>query len=232
MFASDNEAEAETNIVAATPPDNNPDTTTPTNETEDSGTPALDIIGAFKQGGERNCVTVAIIKAAIEVFGIYKVVQIGRDGESYNVKMRDGIQLTVTNADVDFASQHSNFMIGADNELFAYANFLFAVMAKRAQEEGNENATTYEDAIASLNNGEHYSSGARWLGLARFCVAVPKQAITKFGGIVGASTDHCFYVTYGWQDDYGDPVRISSVDLFFDRYQYLQFYRIVGDTAN
>lgn len=188
---------------------------------------AKDIITAFKQGGMSNCVAIAVIKAGMEVFGSNQLLllEVQSTGET-RVTMRDGFQLHLTSQDIQLASQRSLFLRGTNQELLDYANLCFAAMAKRALLMKHEEVKSYEDALISLNNGENFSAGPEWLGLLPHCKPVERNEVHSLPGIVCASKNHCFFVTYGWEDNYGTPDKISNKDLFFERNKFAKFYRI------
>ncbi len=186
-----------------------------------------DIIASFRQSETSgNCVTVAVIKASVEVFGLTGVFKtINREPDQTTVTQRDGITLTVTNEEFDLASSKSEFVLGGNKQLYDFANFAFAIMAKRAQRAHHEGAITYEEAIDALLNGESYSKGPEWLGLEQYVQKIRKQDIWKFAGVVGASEKHCFLASFGWQDVYGKPDKISQFRLWFNPLKYQYFYR-------
>ena len=126
-----------------------------------------DLITGFKQGGTGNCVSIAVIKAGIEIFGINKVLFHQKIENKFDISMRDGYRLKLSNEELEIAQNQSSFIQGTDIDILNYANFLFGAMAKRAQEEnndGNENMT-FEESTVTLNDGEYYLEGPHWLGL-------------------------------------------------------------------
>jgi hypothetical protein len=186
-----------------------------------------DIIGSFRQGERSaNCVSVAVIKASVEVFGLTGVFQtINRTADEATVTMRDGIAVTVTQDEIDLATQKSGFSLGSNTQLHTFACFAFAVMAKRAQRAHHEGVVTYDEAIDALTNGESYAQGPEWLGLQQYVQKISKRDIWKFAGVVGASDKHCFLASFGWQDAYGTPSKITQFKLFFNPSKYQYFYR-------
>ncbi len=188
---------------------------------------AKDIITGFKQGGMSNCVAIAVIKAGMEVFGTNQLLLLEAQstGET-RVTMRDGFQLHLTAEDILLATQRSLFLRGSNEQLLNYANLCFAAMAKRALLMKHEDVKTYEDALISLNNGENFAAGPEWLGLLPHCKPVDRAEIYTLPGIVCASKNHCFFVTYGWEDNYGTPDKISDKELFLERNKFAKFYRI------
>ncbi|KXX71398.1 hypothetical protein [Flammeovirga sp. SJP92] len=164
-----------------------------------------ELIKAFKQGGTGNCVSIAIIKAGIQIFGIDKIFHHTWDDDLCEVTMRDEFELSFSKKELELATTGSKFILGENKEVFDYANLCFAAMAKRAQIEENDdiNNPSYEDAIKSLNDGEWYTHGADWLGLRYNIQNIPRRQIWQFKGVVGASRKHCFFASEGIEDNYG-----------------------------
>lgn len=134
------------------------------------------IWSGFRQGPDGNCVTVSAIKSAMMKFG-QKPTDVFRDvrasGDGFDVQMRDGFQLHLSQDNLREAAQQARFK-GDDPAMITDANFLFAASAMRAHREGNNgfghgndhNARrSYTDALVSLNDGEHASEGLDRLGL-------------------------------------------------------------------
>ncbi len=186
-----------------------------------------EIIASFRQSeNSGNCVAIAVIKASVEVFGLTGVfASINRTTDEVTVTQRDGIVLTVTSDEFELAAQKADFVLGTNKQLYEFANFAFAIMAKRAQRAHHEGAITYEDAIDALLNGESYAKGPEWLGLEQYVQKIRKQDIWKFAGVVGASEKHCFLASFGWQDVYGKPDKITQFRLWFNPLKYQYFYR-------
>ncbi len=187
-----------------------------------------EIIKSFKQGGTGNCVSIAIIKAGIQVFGINKVVTFHSDGNNgYHFTMRDGFESTVNKSEIDAAQTGSKFISLENREVFDYANLCFAAMAKRAFEEQNEESKTYQEAIDSLNNGEYYYLGADWLGLRHHKRAIGLKYVLSNIGVVGASPKHCFFCSEGIVDSYGVPNPINWLEKI--KYKFFSYYRIAPE---
>lgn len=128
------------------------------------------IWSGFKQGPDGNCVTVSAIKAAMMKFGqkptdIFKEVKAAGDG--FDVQMRDGYRLHLSQAEVKQAAEQARFE-GDNPAMLTDANFLFAVSAKRAQNENNDGYArqSFTAALQSLNDGEDGGEGLMRLGLS------------------------------------------------------------------
>lgn len=187
-----------------------------------------EIISSFRQGeSSANCVAVAVIKASVEVFGLTGIFQtINRSADETTVTLRNGMAITVTKDELDLAALRSAFVLGGNAQLYQFANFAFAVMAKRAQRAHNEGAVTFDEAIDSLLNGESYARGPEWIGVEQYVQKIRKRDIWKYAGVVGASDKHCFLASFGWEDVYGKPDKITQFRLLFNPLKFQYFYRI------
>ncbi len=184
-----------------------------------------EIIKSFRQGGTGNCVSIAVIKAGIQIFGINKVVHFeeSTDGK-YAFIMKDGFEGILSESELEEAKVGSKFLPLENDKVLDYANLCFASMAKRALMEEHEGATNMTQAIQSLNNGEYYYLGADWLGLRHYKRAIGLKYVWDNLGVVGASRKHCFFCSEGIVDDYGAPNRISLFERI--KYRFFNYYRI------
>ncbi|MDY7226674.1 hypothetical protein [Hyalangium rubrum] len=160
---------------------------------------------AFKQGGTGNCVSVAAIKAAMAKFGPDNVFKsVTRSGNGYDVTMRDGVKVRVSDAELNTASRLSRFS-GKDSGLLRKANLMYAAMANRAQLQGNDGRKnmTFERACQSLNDGESYLEGARWLGLQKHVKKINPRDLDEYSAVVTASSKHAMFASGGNIDHYG-----------------------------
>lgn len=182
-----------------------------------------ELITAFHQGGTGNCVSVAIIKAGIEVFGLGHVfdAEAQADG-SQHVTLRDGTQLTLSAAELDYARQHSLFVAGNSQEIFDYANFCYAAIAKRVQQDEKDGTQTYAEAIDDLNDGAYYLEAPRWLGLQHYARPLGLKFVQQYAGVIGASPHHCFFASHKLADDHGDVDPIRWIDFKYKFYHYLR----------
>jgi hypothetical protein len=159
----------------------------------------------FKQGGAGNCVSVAAIKAAMTKFGPDNVFKsVSRSGNGYDITMRDGVKVRVSDAELSTASRQSRIS-GRNPELVRKANLMYAVMAKRAQRDGNDGLKnmSFERACRSLNDGESYLEGPRWLGLKDHMRKINPDHIDRYSAAVGASSRHAVFASGGYVDHYG-----------------------------
>lgn len=179
-----------------------------------SGTTSAQIWDGFYQGGEGNCVTVSAIKAAIIRFwqdpqGIFKQVQLTPQG--LEVVMRDSFKVTVSFDELHQAVVASNFQ-GSNAPLLNYANFLYAVSAKRAQMENNDfrAAESYDVALQTLNDGEFPGEALRRLGLFGYMRESTVEELVR--GAIGtlADTGHSVAAIDGAVDFYGQKHELAS----------------------
>lgn len=198
-----------------------------------NGEVARNIIQSFRQGGEGNCVSIAIIKAGIEVFGVGGLFRVTERQGAVTVITKDGKEMELSQIELEQARDGSHFICLEDENIFNYANFAFAVMAKYAQQDGNDsfgpNEMTFEQAIGTLNNGENYLEGPRWLGLKSHVKNIGRKYRWQYPGCVGASAKHCFFMSYGYEDQYGTP---DSTGDFLDRLKIRHVFRLCLDASH
>ncbi|AKS10234.1 hypothetical protein AA957_23650 [Pseudomonas trivialis] len=123
-----------------------------------NGEKAVDIWSGFRQSNEGNCVTVAAIKVAMARFGQSPtgiLAKVEKTADGYSVTLRDGYNLRLSDQELSQAARGAK-LTGRDSGMLKDANFLFAVSAKRAQEENNDGkaGASFSAAISSLNDGE------------------------------------------------------------------------------
>lgn len=170
---------------------------------------ADDLVDGFRQKeGTMNCVTVGGIKAAMQKFGgpkeIYSSVE--KKGDGYDVKMRDDPNKTyhVTDAELKEAAGKSGFE-GNNQQMLNDANFMYAVSAKRAQQENNDGTAShsFSAALNSLNTWENTTEGLERLGLKNHIQATTAQDLANGAAGVMAQNDHVFTVLNGAIENYG-----------------------------
>jgi len=176
-----------------------------------------ELIKSFRQGGTGNCVSIAIIKAGIEIFGLNNIFEHNWKDNLCEVVMRDGFQLEFTKEELKNGTSLSRFIILQNEEVFDYANLCFTAMTKRAQLEENDNQAdmSFEEAAETLNKGEYYLEGPHWLGLRQNIRSIGRKYIWQYKGVIGASKKHCFFASIGYEDDYGKVDKISFTERRF-----------------
>jgi hypothetical protein len=123
------------------------------------------IWGDFSQWGADNCLAIAVIKLAMMQFGkspldVFKSVKETADG--FQIVLRNGESTYLSREELKQAAAAAGFK-GEDPTTLLYANFLFAVSAKRYLEAGYG---TYSQALKVLCSGGSSAEYAfRRLGL-------------------------------------------------------------------
>jgi hypothetical protein len=129
---------------------------------------------------------VAAIKAAMTRFGRDQVFKnVARTGGGYDITMRDGVKVRVNDAELAIASRQSRIS-GRNPELVNKANLMYAAMAKRAQRDGNDGLKnmSFQRACQSLNDGESYLEGPRWLGLKDHMRKIRPDDVDRYSAVV------------------------------------------------
>ena len=176
-----------------------------------------EIIKAFKQGKTGNCVSIAIIKAGIEIFGLGNVFKHEWSNNVCHVVMRDGAEIKFSKKEFESCQKLSKFELLNNKDVFDYAILCFAAMVKRAQNEENDNipGLTFEKAAETLNQGEYYLEGPHWLGLRHNVRSIGRRYIWQYKGVIGASRKHCFFASMGYEDNHGKVDKIGPVERRF-----------------
>lgn len=163
-----------------------------------------DLFAGFSQTDNGNCVSTAIIKAAVDRYGnqIFESVQKGENG-GYTVTLQDGktVRLTREEMEATTAGTHYN---AQNPEQGAYATLAYAVMAKQAQNEGHDGSRTFGEALVSLANGENPAKTPDFLGLGDKVKRVDIQDVPGMSGVVAWGDGHCVYVDTLNGHTYGD----------------------------
>jgi len=195
---------------------------------------------AFAQGQANNCISVALIKAAVQRYGIGQVFDTLRAGDQVRVTLRDHTVLTVTDAERRQAARQAAFKrppvagLPATEQLalISYAHLCYAVIAKYLQTQQlylctNDNnqpdATdalgSYDRALRKLSRkGICSDNDYRHLGLrALDPTAPPYNPGTDFSGhqgVVAYNHEHAVFVLGQQYDCYGtwQPLAAQAVD--------------------
>lgn len=183
-----------------------------------SGEAELDpnLFTAFRQTNRGNCVSTAIIKAAMDTYGpeIFQQVDKQDDG-SYLVTMKDGFQLQISPSELEAAATAANFE--GRGETRSLATLAFASMAKRAWMLKHEGAPTYGYALLSLNNGEYTVGATRYLGLRDRVEKISLDEVAESQGAVVYGSGHAYFVDQ-WEgevvgDKWGRPTTYEGLSL-------------------
>jgi hypothetical protein len=172
-----------------------------------------DIWRGFRQVAEGNCVTVSAIKAAMMRFGdnphrIYKKIE--ETAAGFKVTMKDSYELEISEQELKQAIKGSGFQ--GEGKLLRNANFLYAVSAKRAQLENNDQrgGQGFQVAMDTLNDGERPGRALRRLGLQAYVQPATVQELMD--GAIGTLADslHSVAVIDGYIDLWGAKNRLSQ----------------------
>ncbi|PCH67365.1 MAG: hypothetical protein COC06_11410 [Bacteroidales bacterium] len=174
----------------------------------------LKIIEAFYQGDAGNCASISSIKLAIATYGTNKVfLDVKHSDESCKILMRDSTRISITNTELkSMDSKQNRFEKKNDNEIYDYAVFLYAVMAKNKQIKENirniKKANRYYQwgfiptSIHLLS--ESTEKNLEYLGLKRFYEKINKSEVENRNKIIITSTKHSVYATNGYYDHLGE----------------------------
>lgn len=174
------------------------------------------IITSFKQGKRGNCVSIAVIKTAIRHYGIDNVFSnVKKRGNKYKIEMRDGFDTVIREHEIQKGARFSKFNKGSDETIREKAYFYFTAMAKRVYVEGEVDVflgrRNLRGALRSLNNGESYMEGIRWLGLDKNHLKIPEEQIADYPNLIGRSNGHCFFIGDGnYVDNYGRKISFEE----------------------
>ena len=203
-------------------PVNNRTTDAPVNN-QAARASAQEILTGWKQGGQKNCVTVAGIKAAQAMYGaelanstdptrgVFKSAD-RTDSGGLNIVMRDGFSIKLTKNELDVAAKYSGFRLNKSNDkaLLQNANEIYAAAGKRAQIEGNDgrrpNSMSYTQALRTLNNGEdtyRTSEHLGRIGLDDYTEKVTRSDLKNHPAWVSRTPGHAYMGTGSNRDYYG-----------------------------
>ncbi|MCA9796920.1 MAG: hypothetical protein KC910_34155, partial [Candidatus Eremiobacteraeota bacterium] len=169
---------------------------------------------SWAQSVEGNCVSVAVIKAALQQYGTGVFDELAPFDEGWRVVMQDGHQLTLSEAELDLARASSHFRgSGVGRRI---ADVCFAAMAKRLQSGKHSPVDSYEKALDWLNNGEYAPNCLRYLGIRQNAYRIAPWSVDDHEAVMVSSTSHCVHVENrgnGSQaDHYGQRVDFDGTD--------------------
>jgi len=164
-----------------------------------------DQLKSWRQTSEGNCASVAVIKSAVDRFDdkVFKSVSKTEDGKGYDIEMKDGYKLRLSQAELDTATRSSRFRtISGDNGLTAeqkkagldFANFAYAAMAKRAANTRTGTARSFEGALHDFENGYNPHNSAKLLGLKEYVQNVNTRTLDNQDSVTAWSSRHAIFV--------------------------------------
>jgi hypothetical protein len=183
-----------------------------------------DLIGAWRQTTEGNCVTVGIAKAACDAYGKNVFKKIKSDDDGIQVKLHNNKEIKLSWSELSTARDYSDFR-GSNEAALAFGTLIYAVAAKSALNAKHEGSTTYKRALVSLNNGEYVNRVVGFLGLEDKLVKVNSADLEEHDAIIAASKVHVVYINLGedgkhYTDSYGKPKVYNRTDTNGGYYHY------------
>ncbi|MGE0487757.1 MAG: hypothetical protein AB7S38_00935 [Vulcanimicrobiota bacterium] len=176
--------------------------------------PDDELTRSWAQSVEGNCVSVAVIKAALQQYGTGVFDELSPTDDGWRVVMQDGHQLTLSRAELDLARASSNFRGSGVGRRMADA--CFAVMAKRLQTGKHAPVKSYEKALDWLNNGEFAPNCLRYLGLRQNAYRIAPWKVDDHEAVMVSSRSHCVHVENRGDgskaDHYGRRVDFDGTD--------------------
>lgn len=184
-----------------------------------------------------NCASVALIKAAIDAFGIGNVFAVSDIAGGKSITLKNNQVLTLTNAEIEMAADASAFVLGTDvdnaaeealfRQIFDYANLCFAVIVKHVHVSGEMFSMTdivqyqtFEDALENVNDGLYAPLCYHYLGLESHIKNMGVFSSTSgLKAIVSWSAGHVVYTKDGFYDDHG--VRRRMKLKYYDRFMVI-----------
>ena len=159
----------------------------------------------FRQGGVGNCATVSVIKAGLDKFGANGLLHSQKTGDGYDVKLRNGNTVHVSQSELDLAKQKSDFQPACSSKSVPDSAYLaYAVVAKGIQK---DNGGSLSGAMDRINDGLSVEEPAQRLGLNVKEVSV--QEAEKDGGIV-MDSNHAMDARDGVIDLWGEVISDAS----------------------
>lgn len=181
------------------------------------------LITAFKQGGRGNCASIALIKAAISVYGLNNVFQeqVLADG-NMEATLKNGKKYILTPQELTLAETSADFKkkdpTTEEKSIIAYAVKCYAVMAKVREDIHGFNS--YEDALKKLDRGAYTPSVYLFLGLEDKIFTYRRGAdVNNKCGVVCWRNKHAVYACNGFIDEWGKKHELSG--RYYGRFQIL-----------
>lgn len=182
-----------------------------------------DQLKSWRQSTEGNCSSVACIKAAVDRFDdkVFSEVKKTEDGKGYDIKMRDGYKLKLSQKELDLATKNSRFVkIGGDNGLTGeakqsglnFANFAYAAMAKRATNEKFGGVRSFQGALNDFQNGYYPRNSAKMIGLKNYVQDVKTSNLDNKDSVTAWNGRHAIFIDRGkngthLEDNWGKATR-------------------------
>jgi hypothetical protein len=184
------------------------------------------LVTDWRQGAEGNCTTVAVAKAAMDIYGknVFAEVEVTKTG--LKIKKHDGKTVELSAKELQQAAQNSRFY-GKNKKALAYADIIYAVTAKSAQDTRHEGARSFSRAMHNLNDGQWIPDVAKLLGLEKKLVKIDAKTLKDApDASLGSSSAHTVYVDTDRgdkpiTDSYGDPEKYNRTDTWGNRLKWV-----------
>ena len=192
-----------------------------------------DVIAAFRQslGENRNgSLPVAVIKAAIDVFGVHNVFVYSQTSDRYYVTLRNGVELMFNQSDLEYCSYRADFtpVRGRDEsqnallmDIYDYARLCYCVMVKHVLVlgEGNQTRSDWNDAMDVLNSSLDAEALPMLLGITNVKGPQPWMSSQKESGIIAWNEHRAVFASHGYYDHFGEMRQLGP--LFPKRIQLI-----------
>lgn len=172
------------------------------------------IITSFHQGAATNCASISAIKLAIVRFGINNVLkEVKTTQTGFHIILKDTSEIDLSTSEVLRMNKLNYFIAGTDKEIFEYAQFLYAVMAKRKQQIKDlstiQRAATYRIFYHQLSMDTE--ENLHFLGLRDLVRTINKADVENYDQIIITNSRHSVFSSKGIYDKFGTP---TPVNLF------------------
>lgn len=182
----------------------------------------IEIIESFAQGEVKlpsvkgsvgNCASIALIKASIEVFGLFNVFQYEKIEQVYTVTFKNNHIVSFNQSELERSIYVADFQLNMKNpsklELYKaikdYADIALCAMVKRVMEigEAGEGKNDFEKALIALNDGANSPNIPEKLGLENHYYGKKWYRDSKGKGLFGWFKGHTVYISQNVRDNYG-----------------------------
>jgi len=181
---------------------------------------AKKMIQAFSQGDAGNCASIGVIKAALHEYGDEIVAdRVVKEDGGLEVRMRDGVTVSLTSSERAMAATLSHFKKGNDDAVLEKANELFVLMAKRLQAKSSLSSIVL--AATELNSGMYFLHTPELLGVSGDVIKISGRFLRRWfnktsfvrgnSSCVAASKGHAWFVSHGFADGHGSVKRFNSL---------------------
>ncbi len=170
------------------------------------------IMTSFHQGGATNCASISAIKLAIGKFGINNVLkEIKPTQTGFHVTLRDDSKFDLSASEIARMGKLNYFIAGSNKEIFEYAQFLYAVMAKRKMQINDlgsiQRAATHRIFFHQLSMDTE--ENLHFLGLSNFVKKINRADVENYDQIIITNSKHSVFSSKGIYDKFGTPTAVS-----------------------